>query len=246
MKRGVIISIIVIAALVVVGGGFYLSAKNKMSVPPNIPSGITSTLPPTVVSSTMTAVSVSTSTSSGESLSFNGITIHYPLFQFGLAANEQQLPVRSYIPPCDQGFNYCVYYNASTYKGTNFESAGISIKDVTVSFPAREACINANPDGYTGVSSTVPTTASPYYSLSVFANLGNAAAGHYATDDVYRLYYGGRCYEFDARIGESQYANYPAGSIGLFTKSDYNTLRLEMNNVISSITLSRGGKISIP
>ncbi len=245
MQKKALIPIIIVAVLILAGTGFYyLSVKNRMSVPPNLSSGVTSTPPPTIVTSTMTAVS--TSTSSGKSLSFNGVTIYYPQSQFGLAANQQQLPVRSYIPQCDQGFNYCIYYNASTYKGTNFESAGISIKNVTASLPTSEACMTANPDGYAGASSTVPMTTSPYYSLSVFANLGNAAAGHYATDNIYRLYYGGRCYEFDARIGESQYANYPAGSIGLFTRNNYDTLQSELNNIIGSITLSQGGKISIP
>src|SRR6266404_877354 len=65
---------------------------------------------------------------------------------FGLAVSPEQILVRSYIPPCDQGFDYCLYYTGSAYKNTSFESAGIRVKrraDLS-----ENNCLTAQPDGY--------------------------------------------------------------------------------------------------
>ena len=181
----------------------------------------------------------------GQSISDGTITISYPSSDFGLAVNQNQLFVHAYIPPCNQGFNFCLYYNASTYQGTNFESAGIAINNLSASLPTTQACLNTPPDGYTNISPT-STISHANYSVSLFANLGNAAVGHYATDNIYRLAYGKQCYEFDARIGETQFANYPAGSIKLFTKSDYNFVESELQSILNTITLPGGEKVILP
>lgn len=47
---------------------------------------------------------------------------------FGLAVHRHQLPVQSTIPPCDEGFDYCLYYLGGQFAGTNFRNAGIRIE----------------------------------------------------------------------------------------------------------------------
>ena len=44
---------------------------------------------------------------------------------FGLAVHWDQLLVKSMIPPCDDGFDYCIYYYGDDFAGTNFRSAGV-------------------------------------------------------------------------------------------------------------------------
>ncbi len=239
---------IIIATVIIAAGAvsYYLVSKRNGANPQNAVYG---TLPPVMPQNAATSSGTETSTSTpvnlDKSLSFSGGAIIYYPSDFNLAANQGQLSVRSYIPPCDQGFGYCIYYNGSAYKGTNFESAGISVRNVTALFPTDNSCTNSLPQGYNKAAS-ISVHSSPYYSVSIFPNLGNAAAGHYATDNIYRLYFGGKCYEFDARIGESQYDNYPAGSIQPFTKDSYDALRAELSGIVGSITLSQGGKISLP
>ncbi|WP_371067884.1 hypothetical protein, partial [Salmonella enterica] len=119
----------------------------------------------------------------------------------------------SYIPPCIDGFEYCLYYNGQDYVGTNLESVGLSIlkrndlKNITT-------CLNTAPQGYNMKSTSIST------SSSVFSPLGDAAAGHYSSGESYRLYKNNMCYEFQTRIGLTRYENYPEGSIKKFSDAD--------------------------
>ena len=36
---------------------------------------------------------------------------------YGLAVTADQLLAKSYIPACDEGFDYCIYYNGDKFKG---------------------------------------------------------------------------------------------------------------------------------
>ncbi|MBX4216213.1 hypothetical protein KW797_04690, partial [Candidatus Parcubacteria bacterium] len=136
-------------------------------------------------------------------------TFGYPS-DFGLAAAPEQALIRSYIPPCDEKFDYCLYYNGKEYEGTNFESAGLRIKRRADLAGAQ--CLTAAPGGREGLSPASVKEESAY-SKSVFSPLGEGAAGHTAEGALYRLSYAGECYEFEMRIGKSQFANYPAGTI---------------------------------
>ncbi|MCL5016200.1 MAG: hypothetical protein M1312_01115 [Patescibacteria group bacterium] len=230
MKRGAVMILgIVIVCATAMWLVYSLAINNKMSVPPNIPS------------------KTSTSTQKfDKSLSDGIITIYYPSSEFGLATNQQQLSGHlAYIPPCDQGFNYCLYYSTSTYQGTNFEAAGIAINNLTATLPTVQQCLTTPPNGYTNISPT-STISNVGYSTSLFSNLGNAAMGHYATDNIYRLAYAGKCYEFDARIGQTQFANYPPGAIKLFTPADYNTVKSELQAILNTLSLPGGGSVTFP
>lgn len=173
-----------------------------------------------------------------QSISDGTITIAYPAATFSLAVNPTQILVSSYIPPCDPDFNYCLYYIGDEYKGTNFESAGIRVKK-RVDISDQNTCLNTPPAGFG--TSTVPTTVNTDgdYATSLFDNVGDAAAGHYASGSLYRLYIKNKptCYEFQTRVGESQFLNYPAGSIKEFTTQDQQSLESQMSQIIKNITV---------
>ncbi len=154
---------------------------------------------------------------------------------FALATTSEQVTVRSYIPSCDQDFNYCLYYIGKDYQGTNFESAGIRIKKMSATTTAD--CFTP-PQG--GLHTSTHQGAD--YTMTVFSPLSNGAAGHYATGALYRLAYKNACYEFEARIGETQFANYPPGAIQQFTQQDGVAMQAKLIAALARITLPSGEK----
>lgn len=54
------------------------------------------------------------------------------------------------------------------------------------------------------------------------------------------------CYEFQTRIGETQYANYSEGTIKLFTDADHTKVKDTLTKILTSITLSSGAKVVLP
>jgi hypothetical protein len=178
-----------------------------------------------------------------QTVSDGTITISIPSSEFGLAVKKDQILVHSYIPPCDENFNYCLYYDGSAYKGTNFESAGLRIQKRD-DLKTQSACLTTQPAGYNGL--TPKTESIDSYATSVFSPLGDAGAGHYSSGSLYRLFYDNKCYEFQTRIGESQFANYPAGSIKEFTSADQSAVKLKLQEILNAITLPDGVKIRFP
>jgi hypothetical protein len=143
--------------------------------------------------------------------------------------------VHSYIPPCSEGFDYCLFRNNADYGGTNFESAGVRI-NMRPDLTTQAACLTTLPDGYS--SMTPETHVDTGYATSVYAPLGDAGAGHYASGALYRLYQNGTCTEFETRIGETQFANYPAGSIKQFTDANRESVQAELDAFLNNITVS--------
>lgn len=172
------------------------------------------------------------------SISDGTITIAYPSADFGLATDPTQILVHAYIPPCDQNFNYCLYYNGGAYAGTNFESAGLRI-DKRIDLTDERVCLGTPPDGYDASIAPSATTSADTYSSSVFSNLSDAGAGHYANGSLYRLFVrsDSSCYELETRVGATQYANYPAGSIQEFTAADQASVANELAAIIQNVSL---------
>lgn len=176
------------------------------------------------------------------SLSNTTFAFHYSS-DWGLAVKPEQILATSYIPPCDEGFDYCFYYLGKEYEDTNFESAGIRIKerkDLTI----QTACLNTLPEGRTGLAPEV--ISSDMVATSLFAPLGDAGLGHYANGELYRLSANGKCYEFETRIGETQFANYEPGAIKEFSAAERVALTSEIRRIIDSTTLPDGTPISFP
>jgi hypothetical protein len=176
-----------------------------------------------------------------QSISDGKITVAFPSKEFGLATNPTQVLVHSYIPPCSEGFDYCLYYIGDAYTGTNFESAGIRVQKRT-DLSTERICLDTPPEGYDASTTPAEENSKDAYSTSVFVPLGDAGAGHFAQGALYRLFVrdNSACYELETRVGETQYANYPAGSIKEFTSGDRSTLQELLKSVIDRIALSGG------
>ena len=193
--------------------------------------------PPAGVATATDAADYASSVSDGT------VMVGYPAPEFGLAVRREQMPP-SYIPACDEGFAYCLYYAGDRYAGTNFESAGVGIRRRD-DLAAADRCLQTPPDGYPDLKPSV-SLAAQGYSSAAFGPTGDAAAGHYASGAVYRLATAGRCYEIETRVGETQFANYEAGTIREFTDADQAALEAEQRAIIDSITLASGGAVTFP
>ncbi len=224
-RNGLIVLVVAIAVVLLFIGAKYTQAP---AVPGN-PGG-----------------TVATTTNMGDTTSDGTITFAKPA-DFGLATNKAQVLVHSYIPPCSEGFTYCLYYNGGDYKGTNFESAGVRIQK-RADLSTERTCLNTPPSGFD--AKTVPTSqrSADAYSSSVFGNVGDAGAGHMAQGSLYRLYVrsNSTCYEFETRVGQTQFANYPAGTIQEFTSSDQAAIQAKLLNFVQSIAIPSGEKNLFP
>ena len=172
----------------------------------------------------------------------NGIITFVVPKDFGLALKKDEIHATAYIPPCDESFDFCLYYNGIKYIGTNFGSAGVRIKNRS-DLKTAVSCLNTSPDNYTSAKSTV-VASTTIYSVSAFPGIGDAGAGHYASGELLRLAYDGTCHEFETRVAASQYANFAEGSIKEFTANDSKELLKELRDIISRVTLKGGEKIS--
>jgi hypothetical protein len=176
-----------------------------------------------------------------KSISDGVFTLAYPSEDFGMATKPEQILVTSYIPPCNSDFNYCLYHIGQDYAGSNLESAGIRVEKRT-DLPTENVCLTTPPGGFSATTAPSDTNAEDAFSSSVFDNVGDAGAGHYATGSLYRLFYraDSSCYEFETRIGESQFANYPAGTIKEFTDADRTALKSKLTTIVKAIKLPNG------
>lgn len=166
------------------------------------------------------------------------IKITFPGSKFGLATNESQILVTAYIPPCDPDFNYCLYYTDSNYEGTNFESAGLRVSK-RQTLTTESTCLTTPPQGFAASVKPNASTTAVTHSSSVFAGIGNAGAGHYSKGSLYRLYVAENksCYEFETRIGESQFQNYPEGSVKEFNIADRTDVEILLQEIVDRIAL---------
>lgn len=192
------------------------------------------------------------------SVSDKNIKISFSSQDYGLAVTPEQILARSYIPPCDSNFEYCLYYIGSNFMGTNFESAGLRIQN-RADLKTEKSCLNTSPYGFTDTMMPSATTSSQFYSTAKFSNVGQGAAGHYSIGSLYRLFIphintytkgfvkeNSACYEFETRVGQSQFANYPPGAIKEFTTADQQKAADGLMNILRNISLLSGEKIVFP
>ncbi len=184
-------------------------------------------------------------TSSGatlQSVSDHTITISYPA-TFEVATLQSQVQGLSYIPPCESGFSYCFHYTGTAYAGTNFEAAGVGITKRT-DLVGTDDCLNANPSGYSNQTPVLHIGSG--YTTGFYGPLSDAATGHYANDRLYRLSVNNSCYEIRERIGQTQFANFPKGTIIKFTPADEQALQTSLDDVLHSITILNGQSVVWP
>ena len=240
-KFGIVL-VFMIVIVVLTAGVLWLvnsGSQNGMITPVNSTSSTSLNTVPTLVLSTPTG----TAPAGSQSVTDGAITLIYPAADFGLATSSQQITTRSYIPPCDADFNYCLSYTGTAYQGTNFDSAGIRV-EVRSDLTTPGACLTTPPTGFTNFTPTSTTVGD--YSISEFTPVGNAGAGHYSTGTLYRLEYFGACYEFETRIGQGQFANYPSGTIQQFPNANEASLQAEILGILNSITLPSGEAVAFP
>ncbi len=197
--------------------------------------------PPTLESSPSPSASVSP-TPMSQTISTPEITFTSPS-DFGVAVKPEQILVTAYIPPCDtDNMDYCLYYADDVYKGTNFESAGLRIQKRTT-LSTERLCTQTPPVGYASTTKPSATHVETEYATSFFTSVGDAAAGHYTSGSLYRLFVkaSSTCYEFETRIGESQFANYPEGSIKQFTATDRATVQAKLKDIVNTVTITATG-----
>jgi hypothetical protein len=240
-KFGIAVIFILIVAVLTAGFLWFINSGNQNGAiaPANSASGTPSGAVPTLVLGTPTG----TAPAGSQSVSDGTITLVYPTANFALATSSQKITTRSYIPPCDPDFDYCLYYIGTAYQGTNFDGAGIRVQqrtDLTTQF----ACLVTAPTGYANFTPT--STTSGDYAVSEFTPIGNAGAGHFAKGTLYRLEYNGACYEFETRIGQSQFANYPSGTIQQFTDADQASLQVEILGILNDVALPSGETVTFP
>ena len=173
------------------------------------------------------------------------LTLSYADY-FAVAKTKEEMTGVSYIPPCDENFTTCFYYKADTYKGTNFGSAGLRLEK-RINFSTEKTCLETPPAGFDTFKK--PDTLKPFtaYAMSKFSDIGQGAAGHYSSGSLYRLYIRGssECYEFETRITESQFANYPEGSIKLFSDQDKERISTQLEDILQSAKID-GKPLQLP
>src|SRR5690606_22875587 len=154
---------------------------------------------------------------------------------FGLAVHRHQLPVQSTIPPCDEGFDYCLYYLGGQFAGTNFRNAGIRIERRD-DLETAASCLSTPPRGYVELQPVIRRDEG--FAVSIFAPLFEGAVGHYAEGQLYRLALeGGACFEVETRIGAAQFGHFPEGTIREFTREDRDALAARLRDVVRAIRL---------
>ncbi len=168
------------------------------------------------------------------------IGFRYDTVLYLFAKAGESLASDSVIPPCDESFEYCIYRTSEGYAGTNFSTAGLRITQRT-DLTEEEACTGTEPAGYSGLA--VKRRGGEGYSVSVFGPRTGAAAGQRSFSAVYRLFTKGYCYEFEARVAESQFENYPAGTIERFTSAEREIVYSGLVDILT--TTSREGS-SVP
>lgn len=162
---------------------------------------------------------------------------------FTLAAIADELDFQTVIPPCNEGFGYCIYYSASTYVGTNFEAAGLRINQRD-DLATEEACLSEQPAGYTGLVPSI--TDGGTYRVATFAGIGDAGAGHFSEGTLFRLAWQGECYELETRIAQTQFANYDPGTIRQFTQEDAATINAGFQSLLDRIRLRSATPVTFP
>lgn len=189
------------------------------------------------------ASSAAASASAAPGLSVSDGTISFTYASpFALAMTPEDMPKNAYIPPCDQGFLYCLYHDGKAYAGTTFESAALGIARLNAA--TRADCLGTQPAGYADWPVTIREEGS--YATSLFSGIGDAAMGHYVEDEVYRLSPPEGCYELRLRIGQSNYENYESGSILRFEDADEAALRERLRAQLGRVTFADGGAIMWP
>lgn len=148
--------------------------------------------------------------------------------------DRDRLNSLGYIPPCTDDYLSCVYYTGAKLENTNLDSAGISVRSLDE--VDAEAC-SSFADTFTLPETDILTEDIDGRTFYV-AQSGDAGAGHIAEQSIYRTHQDNTCLEIVARIGYTQFANYPEGEIEELTENDRSSLMSAMKDSIRTLTFT--------
>lgn len=170
---------------------------------------------------------------SDQSLVLGALTFYYPASQFSLAASGEVVGTLSYLPVCASAFDYCLYYTGGAYEGTNFEAAGIRLR-ARGDLASERLCLETPPAGYEAGRRPDQVGSTERYSTAVFL-VSDAGAGHSASGLLHRFYTraSGECYELETRVAQTQFLNYPAGTIKEFGTTEASGLLNQLEQLVS-------------
>ncbi len=162
-----------------------------------------------------------------------------------LAVRSDQLLAAGTPPPCDAGFDYCLYLRDAP-PAPHVRSAGLTV-NAREDLRAQTSCLLAQPRGWRdlqpgvllgpdvlgGEPGTVPTDR---LGSSRFGDVGQGAAGSYTLGEVLRLFDGERCWEFETRLGLARPQEPPSGAAASAEEAEVELLAL-LASALQSVTL---------
>lgn len=173
---------------------------------------------------------------SNNKIFIDNLSVSYP-GDFELVLNTQAESREN--PLCSDGFDYCLYYDDSFFEDTNFGGARIGINRLN-GIISPQACVEASPDGFS--NSTFEVKSEARYTTSIFSNLN--FDDNNSTGSLYRLAYGGNCFEFETKIIKNEF------EIGNgeeeFTESDKLIIERKINEIIGSLLLDNETEVAFP
>ena len=128
-KFGIAVLFIIVVVILTAGVLWLVNSgsQNGMITPVNSTSSTSSNTVPTLVLGAPTG----TAPAGSQSITDGAITLVYPTADFGLATSSQQITTRSYIPPCDADFTYCLYYTGPHIKEPTLIAPASAWKNVS-------------------------------------------------------------------------------------------------------------------
>jgi len=167
-----------------------------------------------------------------------------PLFTQNVAENVRGF---SYAPVCQEDALVCVAYPSTEFKYSNFEAAGFYVEEIPAT--SKHECLTS-PDvaeldtGAPGYTYHLVFDIPPKDPVKVINGVnfehgitGGAAAGHSTSEDVYRNFHDGKCYELTiAWTYTDAEADPPYVPL---TPSQQQHIRDELNAMLSSFKFLR-------
>ena len=162
-------------------------------------------------------------------------SFRYPS-EFAVVESGDEFPeaARGYIPACGDGggnFDVCAYYQAENLSETNFQTAGLSIRN-RADIDSRDSCVAA--DGNYPVVENEHTEEIDGIEFMVF-DVTEAATSHRAETRVYRGWVDGSCTEMAARISSTVYEVYPADEVSEFSEEMRTDVRQKLDDIVASL-----------
>jgi hypothetical protein len=149
----------------------------------------------------------------------------YPAGFIVCGKNTSEAACLTYLPICDDDAAACVAYPTAHYEGSNFEGAAFSVNELAEEKTGSECLASMPPPVHTESVNGVEFQV---------GHQSNAGMGHGLSEDSYRIFHSGLCFELDIRIATASMGGYPPGTIKEFTQEDERRVKAALAKVMSS------------